>query len=68
MHFYTESALRLEVIEPRGIDPRRHGFEGEWAGATRVRLEWRFAKLDGSREEQADISGSGGEPAMDQND
>lgn len=42
-HFSYEGALRFEVVEPKGADPRRNGWEGVIPGATRVRLEWQYA-------------------------
>jgi ABC-type polysaccharide/polyol phosphate transport system ATPase subunit len=54
VHFYVD-ALRFEVTEPRGADPRRHGYEGEFPGTTRARLDWRYAKLDDDREPQSSI-------------
>jgi ABC-type polysaccharide/polyol phosphate transport system ATPase subunit len=52
VHFYTDSAMRFEIIEPDGADPRRHGYLGEFPGVSRLRLEWLFTRLD---ETQADI-------------
>jgi hypothetical protein len=46
VHFYAESAMRFELTEPLGVDPRRHGYEGEFPGTSRVRLQWHIAKLD----------------------
>jgi ABC-type polysaccharide/polyol phosphate transport system ATPase subunit len=43
VHFFAE-ALRFEVIEPRGVDPRRHGYEHELPGVMRTRLAWQIAK------------------------
>jgi ABC-type polysaccharide/polyol phosphate transport system ATPase subunit len=45
-HFYAESALRFEVSELRDVDPRRHGYQGEFPGATRPRLDWQLTRLD----------------------
>jgi ABC-type polysaccharide/polyol phosphate transport system ATPase subunit len=61
VHFYTQCAMRFEVTEPRGVDPRRHGYEGEFPGTSRVRLEWRFAKLDDNQELLGELSVSGRE-------
>jgi ABC-type polysaccharide/polyol phosphate transport system ATPase subunit len=52
VHFHAEFALSFEVTEPRGVDPRRHGYDGEFPGTSRVRLEWHFAKLDHCSERQ----------------
>jgi ABC-type polysaccharide/polyol phosphate transport system ATPase subunit len=52
VHFYAESAMRFELIEPHGVDPRRHGYDGEFPGTSRVRLDWHFAKLDDRPEHQ----------------
>jgi hypothetical protein len=52
VHFYAEIALGFEITEPRGVDPRRHGYDGEIPGTSRVRLEWHFAKLDYCSEHQ----------------
>jgi len=43
-HFLAE-ALRFEVIEPRGVDPRRHGYELDLPGVMRTRLAWQIAKV-----------------------
>jgi ABC-type polysaccharide/polyol phosphate transport system ATPase subunit len=43
VHFIAD-ALRFEVIEPRGVDPRRHGYEHEVPGVMRTRLAWQVAK------------------------
>jgi len=43
VHFLA-NALRFEMIEPRGVDPRRHGYEHEVPGVMRTRLAWRVAK------------------------
>lgn len=45
VHFYAEHALRIEVIEPAGVDPRRHGYLGGIAGVTRPRLQWQFSRV-----------------------
>jgi ABC-type polysaccharide/polyol phosphate transport system ATPase subunit len=46
VHFFAESAMRFELTEPLGVDPRRHGYDGELPGTSRVRLQWHIAKLD----------------------
>jgi ABC-type polysaccharide/polyol phosphate transport system ATPase subunit len=43
VHFFAE-ALRFEMIEPVGADPRRHGFEREIPGVMRTRLDWQITK------------------------
>jgi ABC-type polysaccharide/polyol phosphate transport system ATPase subunit len=43
VHFSVD-ALRFEVIEPRGVDPRRHGYEKEFPGVMRTRLAWQINK------------------------
>jgi hypothetical protein len=43
VHFYSD-ALRFEVIEPRGVDPRRHGYEHDVPGVMRTRLAWQVTK------------------------
>jgi hypothetical protein len=43
VHFFAE-ALRFEVIEPRGVDPRRHGYEHDVPGVMRTRLTWQITK------------------------
>jgi hypothetical protein len=52
VHFHTESMLRFEVTEPHGVDPRRHGYEGEFGGTSRLRLDWRFTKLVDEQQQQ----------------
>jgi ABC-type polysaccharide/polyol phosphate transport system ATPase subunit len=52
VHFHAEFALSFEVTEPRGVDPRRHGYDGEFPGTSRVRLAWHFARLDRCSEHQ----------------
>jgi ABC-type polysaccharide/polyol phosphate transport system ATPase subunit len=42
-HFFAD-ALRFEVVEPTGVDPRRHGFEREIPGVMRTRLVWQITK------------------------
>jgi hypothetical protein len=42
-HFFAD-ALRFEVVEPPGVDPRRHGFEHEIPGVMRTRLAWQITK------------------------
>jgi ABC-type polysaccharide/polyol phosphate transport system ATPase subunit len=44
VHFAAQDALRFELIEPRGVDPRRHGYEHEVPGVMRTRLAWQVAK------------------------
>ena len=46
VHFYADCALRFEVVEPAGVDPRRHSYHGDFPGATRLRLEWQYLALD----------------------
>ena len=43
VHFFAD-ALRFEVIEPRGVDPRRHGYEHDVPGVMRTRLAWQVTK------------------------
>jgi hypothetical protein len=43
-HFFAD-ALRFEVVEPRGVDPRRHGYENEIPGVMRTRLAWQITKV-----------------------
>ncbi len=43
VHFLAEG-LRFEVIEPRGVDPRRHGYEHDLPGVVRTRLAWQVTK------------------------
>jgi ABC-type polysaccharide/polyol phosphate transport system ATPase subunit len=43
VHFYAD-ALRFEVVEPRGVDPRRHGYEHDVPGVMRTRLAWQIKK------------------------
>jgi len=43
VHFFAD-ALRFEVIEPLGVDPRRHGFERQIPGVMRTRLDWQITK------------------------
>jgi ABC-type polysaccharide/polyol phosphate transport system ATPase subunit len=45
IHFHAHCALGFEIYEPHGVDPRRHGYDGEFPGTSRARLEWHFAKL-----------------------
>jgi ABC-type polysaccharide/polyol phosphate transport system ATPase subunit len=45
VHFYAEHALRIEVVEPAGVDPRRHGYLGGIEGVTRPRLQWQFSRV-----------------------
>jgi ABC-type polysaccharide/polyol phosphate transport system ATPase subunit len=42
-HFFAD-ALRFEMVEPPGVDPRRHGFEREIPGVMRTRLAWQITK------------------------
>lgn len=42
--FDAEHALRFEIVEPAGVDPRRHGFSGEVPGFTRARLDWTYKR------------------------
>jgi lipopolysaccharide transport system ATP-binding protein len=42
VYFDAQYCLRFEVVEPPGVDERRHGFVGVLPGVTRPRLEWRF--------------------------
>ncbi len=44
VHFEARDALRFEVIEPRGVDPRRHGYEHDVPGVMRTRLAWQVTK------------------------
>jgi ABC-type polysaccharide/polyol phosphate transport system ATPase subunit len=39
-HFVAPDALRFEVIELPGVDPRRHGWTQPLPAATRIRLHW----------------------------
>ena len=48
------------------MDARRHGYEGEFPGATRPRLEWRLTRLDEPREQQEDVGDPAGDPAREQ--
>ena len=42
LHFAVENALRFEVLEPAGADPRRHGWSEALPGVTRPRLRWDY--------------------------
>jgi len=44
-HFNVDNALRFEVVEELGVDPRRHGYIGDIPGITRVRLKWQVSKV-----------------------
>jgi ABC-type polysaccharide/polyol phosphate transport system ATPase subunit len=53
VHFYADSALRFEVTEQRDIDPRRHGYDGEFPGTIRIRLEWQIERGDDRDDQMA---------------
>lgn len=40
VHFAVERALRFEIYEPTGSDPRRHGWSGGLPGVSRPHLAW----------------------------
>ena len=42
-HFSAGGALRFEVSEPPGVDPR-HGYQNEIPGVMRTRLAWEITK------------------------
>lgn len=44
VHFAAIKALRFEVYEPPGSDPRRHGWEGGLPGVNRPHLDWEVRK------------------------
>ena len=44
VHFAAERALRFEVYEPPGSDPRRHGWTGGLPGVNRPHLQWETTK------------------------
>jgi lipopolysaccharide transport system ATP-binding protein len=44
VHFAAENALRFEVYEPTGSDPRRHGWHGGLPGVSRPHLGWEITK------------------------
>jgi ABC-type polysaccharide/polyol phosphate transport system ATPase subunit len=44
VHFSALNALRFEVSEPPGVDPRRHGYQREIPGVMRTRLAWQITK------------------------
>jgi ABC-type polysaccharide/polyol phosphate transport system ATPase subunit len=56
VHFYTGFGMRFEVIEPSGADARRHGYVGEIPGTSRLRLEWRFTRIDEAQPDADDRS------------
>jgi len=43
VHFSAERALRFEIVEPQGSDPRRHGWTGALPGVSRVHLAWEIS-------------------------
>lgn len=44
VHFAAEHALRFEIFEPEGSDPRRHGWNGVLPGVSRPHLGWEITK------------------------
>ena len=40
IHFTLTNALRFEITEEKGVDARRHGYDGILPGLTRPRLDW----------------------------
>jgi lipopolysaccharide transport system ATP-binding protein len=45
VHFALPNALRFEIAEPTGVDPRRHGWNGIVPGMSRPRLNWQTQTL-----------------------
>jgi ABC-type polysaccharide/polyol phosphate transport system ATPase subunit len=45
VHFSAPFALRFEVVERPGVDPRRHGWAHELPGVTRLRLDWQYTPM-----------------------
>ena len=43
VHFAAEKALRFEIHEPEGSDPRRHGWGGGLPGVSRPHLDWEIS-------------------------
>jgi lipopolysaccharide transport system ATP-binding protein len=44
VHFAADRALRFEIHEPAGSDPRRHGWNGGLPGVSRPHLAWEIDK------------------------
>jgi ABC-type polysaccharide/polyol phosphate transport system ATPase subunit len=46
VHFAAIRALRFDVVEEPGVDPRRHGWTPAFPGISRPRLAWSVQRLD----------------------
>jgi lipopolysaccharide transport system ATP-binding protein len=44
VHFAAENALRFEIFESPGSDPRRHGWNGALPGVSRAHLGWEISE------------------------
>jgi hypothetical protein len=45
VHIDASFALRFEIVERPGADPRRHGWAHDLPGVTRLRLDWQYSVI-----------------------